>query len=55
MIKYVYVIFDPLIERVICVHDNPNYQCATCVKKYEEQRNAYHIKEIKQRLIRVPK
>lgn len=55
MVKYVYVIFDPLNEKVICVHDAPNYQCQTCAKIYEEQRDAYHLEEIKKILIRVPK
>jgi hypothetical protein len=25
--KYVYVIFDPLLETIVCVHDKPNMTC----------------------------
>lgn len=28
--KYVYVMFDPLYERVVCVHEEANMTCDEC-------------------------
>jgi hypothetical protein len=36
--KYVYVIYDPLYERVVCVHDEPEKECEIC-KLIEKERN----------------
>ncbi len=30
--KYVYVTYDPLLEKVVCVHDKSNTFCNTCDK-----------------------
>jgi hypothetical protein len=45
--KYVYVIFDPLYERVLCVHDKPNMRCHECKKRKYEKRNTYQLIETK--------
>ena len=43
MIKYVYVTYDPLIERVLCVHDKPNSVCRICKKREYDKRAAYQL------------
>lgn len=53
--KKVYVIFDPLREQIICVHDNPGMECKDCKKAQENkdgyQRNDYYpLQEIKMTL-----
>jgi hypothetical protein len=45
--KYVYVIFDPLLETVICVHDKPDKECRLCEQIGNEKRDAYYLEEIK--------
>ena len=41
----VYVIYDPLLEKVICVHAEPDAECKVCKRKYEEEPNAYFLEE----------
>lgn len=33
----VYVIFDPLLEKVICVHEEEGMDCPACLKIEEER------------------
>ena len=39
----VYVKFDPLYERVICVHEVEDQSCPACQKIYDEDRKCYHV------------
>ena len=51
--KYVYVIYDPLIERVLCVHAQSNIECPSCAEendKYLGRRNSYPLEEIKKKI-----
>ena len=41
--KYVYVNWDPLYERVVCVHNKEQSTCKKCEKILNENRNAYHL------------
>jgi hypothetical protein len=43
----VYVIYDPLIETPICVHNEPNMRCKVCSKKEYKKRCAYQLVEKK--------
>lgn len=45
--KYVYVIFDPLLETIVCVHDKPNMTCDACKKREYKKRNTYQLVEVK--------
>jgi hypothetical protein len=45
--KYIYVIFDPLLERVVCVHDKSQKECELCKPIRSEKRDSYHLEEIK--------
>jgi len=45
--KYVYVIFDPLLETVVCVHSKSGKECELCKPIRSENRDAYHLEEIK--------
>ena len=45
--KYVYVIYDPLYERVVCVHDEPENECEICEPIQKERNDAYHLEEHK--------
>lgn len=47
MKKYVYIIYDPLNERIICVHNKTNVECRKCKKIRKENRDAYHLQEYK--------
>ena len=51
---FVYVTYDPLLEKVLCVHDKPNQFCSVCkpVWKQRERDNdyAYQIYEEKRKL-----
>ena len=52
--KYVYVIYDPLYEKVLCVHDAIDMECNNCKKirkKRQEHLGAYHLVK-KKRLIK---
>lgn len=42
----VYVNYDPLYEKVICVHDEPDTECKICKKVFEEKRDIYLLEEI---------
>jgi hypothetical protein len=53
MKKYVYVIYDPLYEKVLCVHDEMNMECDTC-KPIRKKRNIYYL-ECEKRLIKTKK
>ncbi len=41
----VYVIWDPLYERPICVHADPGMECDVCKPLGNERRVAYHLEE----------
>jgi len=41
--KYVYVIYDPLYEKVVCVHDEPDKLCDKC--QSIERDGAYYLEE----------
>ncbi len=43
----VYVIYDPLYEKVICVHDKPDIECEVCkpIREKEENRAFYPLVE----------
>jgi hypothetical protein len=43
----VWVTFDPLIERVICVHDTPDTVCDVCKPIHEKRidEKTYHLEE----------
>ena len=53
---YVYVIYDPLLERVVCVHSRPNIECNKCKslsKKREKEgglSSLYFLQENKRKL-----
>jgi hypothetical protein len=40
---YVFVNWDPLYERVVCVHKKENSTCKKCEKILNENRGAYHL------------
>lgn len=39
----VYVTFDSLYERVLCVHSEYDMTCESCEKVFSEERGAYHV------------
>lgn len=41
--QYVYVNWDPLLERVVCVHHKQESTCKKCDKILNENRSAYHL------------
>jgi hypothetical protein len=47
--KRVYVIYDPLFEKVVCVHDSPNMECKKCKAASKDkdgyQRGTYQLEE----------
>lgn len=45
MNKYVYVTYDPLYEKVLCVHDKPNMKCRACKKREYDKRDMYQLEE----------
>jgi len=45
--KYVYVIYDPLYERVVCVHDESEKECEICELIQKERKGAYYLEEHK--------
>ena len=47
MTEFVYVQYDPLYEKPICVHAKENELCAKCFPITEEKRTAYQLEEIK--------
>lgn len=38
----VYVIWDPLLERVVCVHSSEEEECKLCEKAREDMKNTYY-------------
>ena len=44
---YVYVTYDPLLEKVLCVHSKPNQTCKICRKREYAKRIAYQLCECK--------
>jgi hypothetical protein len=50
--KYVYIIFDPLLETIVCVHDKPNETCDACKKREYKKRNTYQLVEVKRKVKR---
>ena len=48
---YVYVIYDPLRETVLCVHEKPNMRCKTCGKKKYRDRGAYQLMSFKRKIV----
>lgn len=49
-ITFVYVIYDPLLEKVLCVHSKPNKTCDVCGKKEYNKRRAYQLEEHKRKI-----
>jgi len=47
----VYVIYDPLLETVLCVHEKAGMVCRTCDKKKYHERCAYQLCECKRKVI----
>lgn len=41
--KYVFVNWDPLFERPVCVHSTQEGTCKKCEKIMNESRGAYHL------------
>jgi len=41
----IYVIYDPLFERPLCVHNKPNMVCKVCKKKEYAKRSTYQLME----------
>jgi hypothetical protein len=42
----VYVIFDPLLERVVCVHEEADMECKDCKELgVERGKTAYYLSE----------
>ena len=44
---FVYVIYDPLLEKVLCVHAKSGQTCPTCDKRKYHKRGAYQLYENK--------
>jgi len=51
---FVYIIYDPLLEKVLCVHTKPNTSCPVCDKAEYRKRESYHLEECKKK-VRLPK
>lgn len=56
--EYVYVVYDPLLEKVVCVHDKPNKECKKC-KKIQSERSSkndraslYFLEEFKKEIVK---
>jgi hypothetical protein len=49
MEKYVYVIYDPLHEKVVCVHDEPEKSCLLCelINEERDKLRKYYLEEHK--------
>jgi len=41
--QYVFVNWDPLLEKVVCVHRKQNSICTECNKILKENRNCYQL------------
>jgi len=44
--KPVYVMFDPLYEKVLCVHEKEGMTCENCKDIINENRDCYFIEEL---------
>lgn len=56
--KFVYVIYDPFREHVICVHDEPDMECDLCKVVNEENlntKNGHYYLEEKERELKYSK
>jgi translation initiation factor IF-1 len=50
---YVYVTYDPVLEKVVCVHDKPNKFCKVCGKINKRRikiNSFYHLYEKKMKI-----
>jgi len=50
---FVYVTYDPIYEKILCVHDKPNQFCDVCrpvFKKREREKSMYQIYEEKRKV-----
>jgi hypothetical protein len=45
MDQYVYVIYDPLHEKVVCVHDEEDMDCEMCLELRESRKGAYSLEQ----------
>jgi len=48
--KYVWVTYDALLEKVVCVHDVPDCVCEVCKPIWEErqrEKSVYQLEELK--------
>jgi len=45
--KYVFVTWDPLYERVVCVHDKLDSECKKCKKIRKKRDGAYYLETSK--------
>ena len=52
MKEYVYIIYDPLFEKVLCVHEKPGMECKGCKKIRKERNSAYFLEEFKRKIKR---
>jgi len=43
--KYVYVIYDPLYETVVCVHDESKKECDICEPIKKKRNGGYYLEE----------
>jgi hypothetical protein len=43
--KLIYVIYDPLYEKVICVHNEPDIECNLCKFIKKERIDSYQLEE----------
>jgi len=39
----VYVIYDPLYEKIVCVHDKPDMDCCICIKAQERHKKEFDV------------
>lgn len=51
--KYVYVIYDPLYEKVLCVHEKANMDCNLCrgIREQREKEKCVYFLEEHKKLI----
>ena len=49
IMKKVYVTYDPLLEKIICVHDEPEKMCKDCINANKDKdgyvRGTYQLEE----------
>jgi protein-arginine kinase activator protein McsA len=52
--KYIYITYDPLYEKIICAHSEPNTVCDECGPIIEERIKSHHtyqLEEFKQKIV----